>query len=118
MLLLALLALLDGCSSPTDGTEATGPGPEAAAPVAVNGGTPSPRTTTGATATGVVESVDVQAQTVTIAHDPVAALQWPAMTMTFKAPGLDLSALKPGDHVSFGFTSRGMDGTITTIESR
>lgn len=70
---------------------------------------------TRASATGTVQSVDAAAQTVTIAHGPVAALQWPEMTMTFKAPKVDLAAIKPGDEVSFEFTSTGMDGTITAI---
>jgi len=35
--------------------------------------------------------------------------------MTFKAPDVDLSAIKQGDQVSFEFTSVGMDGTITSI---
>ena len=68
-----------------------------------------------ASATGIVEAVDPAAKTVTIAHGPVAALQWPAMTMTFKAPDADLSSLKQGDHVSFEFTASGMDATITAI---
>ena len=36
-------------------------------------------------ASGKVEAVDATAGTVTIAHGPVDALKWPAMTMTFKA---------------------------------
>ncbi|WP_332700743.1 copper-binding protein [Devosia sp.] len=33
---------------------------------------------------GVVKKVDVKAGTVTLAHDPIKALNWPAMTMPFK----------------------------------
>lgn len=33
---------------------------------------------------GVVKAVDVRAGTVVIAHGPIAALKWPAMTMKFK----------------------------------
>jgi Cu(I)/Ag(I) efflux system protein CusF len=71
-----------------------------------------------ATATGVVQSLDVSAQSVTIAHDPVEALGWPEMTMTFAAPGVDLSSIKPGDAVSFELTANGMDGTITAISKQ
>ena len=39
-------------------------------------GTPHP-------ATGVVKSVDRAKSTVTLAHDPVKSLNWPAMTMPF-----------------------------------
>jgi Cu(I)/Ag(I) efflux system membrane fusion protein len=40
--------------------------------------------------------------TVTIAHGPIASLQWPAMTMDFRAedPAL-LRPLKPGQKVEF-----------------
>ena len=40
--------------------------------------------------------------TVTIAHDPIASLNWPAMTMDFRArdPAL-LQPLKPGQKVDF-----------------
>lgn len=40
--------------------------------------------------------------TVTIAHDPIASLNWPAMTMDFRArdPAL-LRQLKPGQKVDF-----------------
>lgn len=107
-----LLALLAGCSEPTNQT--TVAEPEAAAPTAQ----PTPATTSAATsasATGVVTAVDPSARTVTIEHGPVAALQWPAMTMTFQAPDADLAAIKAGDRVSFEFTSSGMDGTITAL---
>lgn len=112
ILMPPLLTLLAACSSPADQTGA--PVPEPAAPSARTDSAP-PSTATSASAIGVVESVDPAAKTVTITHGPVAALQWPAMTMTFKAPDADLAAIKPGDEVSFEFTSSGMDGTITAI---
>ncbi|MUV13385.1 hypothetical protein GN331_04100 [Lysobacter sp. HX-5-24] len=68
-----------------------------------------------ASASGTVEAVDAAAKTITIAHGPVEALKWPAMTMTFKAPDVDLASVKQGDQVEFEFTSSGMDGTITKI---
>ena len=111
--ILFTLALLAGCSSPSgeanpetaDGTGKNLPPP--AAPVAA--------AVLSASATGVVEAVDHTARTITIAHGPVASLQWPAMTMTFKTSGLDLASVKLGDHVLFEFTSSGMDGTVTKI---
>ena len=36
-----------------------------------------------ASGVGVVKSVDAKAGTVVIQHDPIAALKWPAMTMSF-----------------------------------
>ena len=80
---------------------------------------PAPNPTTSAAgsesamATGVVKGVDAAAGTITIDHGPVEALNWPAMTMTFKAPAVDLQSVKPGDHVRFQPTA---DGTIARLE--
>jgi Cu(I)/Ag(I) efflux system protein CusF len=112
--LFLVLGLLAGCSPPTG----EAPTPDASEKVTTPNSADTPAASSvasTASATGVVEAVDLAAKTVTIAHGPVAPLQWPAMTMTFKAPDADLSSLKQGDHVSFEFTSTGMDGTITTI---
>lgn len=70
---------------------------------------------TQASATGTVESVDAKAGKITIAHGPVDALKWPAMTMTFKAGNTDISSIKQGDQVTFEFISTGMDGTLTKV---
>jgi Cu(I)/Ag(I) efflux system protein CusF len=68
-----------------------------------------------ATTTGVVESIDASAHTITIAHGPVQALNWPAMTMTFAAPGIDLTGYERGDRVAFAFTASGMTATMTQV---
>jgi Cu(I)/Ag(I) efflux system periplasmic protein CusF len=111
--LLFTVSLLAGCSSPSNDANApvtdTQPAPAPAMQAA------PPSTTPVASASGEVKAVDVTAKTVTIAHGPVGALNWPAMTMTFKAPNTDLSTIKQGDQVDFEFTSAGMDGTITAI---
>jgi len=67
--------------------------------------------------TGTVKAVDAVKGTVTLAHDPIPALQWPAMTMSFKlrAPGA-ASALKPGARVSFEL-KREPEGGDYIIES-
>lgn len=51
---------------------------------------------------GVVKGIDARAGTVTIAHEPIKALGWPAMTMPFKVsdPAL-LKAAGVGDKVTF-----------------
>jgi Cu(I)/Ag(I) efflux system protein CusF len=68
-------------------------------------------------ATGVVKSVDAKNNTVTFAHEPVASLKWPAMTMAFKAddPKL-LQGLTTGQKVNFEFTQRGKDYVLTSIK--
>jgi Cu(I)/Ag(I) efflux system periplasmic protein CusF len=102
-----LVLLLAGCDA----------APQASAP-ATPAPAPAPATARHATASGVVQAVDAAAKTVSIAHGPVEALGWPAMTMTFQAPGVDLAAIRPGDAVAFEFTSTGMDGTIVAIARR
>ncbi len=69
-----------------------------------------------AEATGTVRKVNKDRGIVTIAHGPVPELDWPAMTMGFKATPEQLDQFKEADEVGFEFTSQGMSSTITTIE--
>jgi Cu(I)/Ag(I) efflux system protein CusF len=111
--------LIAGCNAAPEATPpaASTPTPSEAAPApAPPAATPPPAgEVKRATATGVVQSVDVEAKTVTIAHGPVDALGWPGMTMAFQAPSVDFATIKAGDNVSFEFDSSGMDGTIVSI---
>ena len=57
--------------------------------------------TPGAQGVGVIRKLDMKSGSVTLQHGPIAALSWPAMTMSFKAePGL-LQGLKVGEKVNF-----------------
>jgi Cu(I)/Ag(I) efflux system protein CusF len=68
-------------------------------------------------ATGVVKSVDAKNGTVTLAHDPVASMKWPAMTMAFKADDPKLvQGITTGQKVAFEFTQRGKDYVLTSIK--
>ena len=51
---------------------------------------------------GVVRAINAQAGTVTVAHGPIAALNWPAMTMAFpvQSPAL-LNGVSVGSRVHF-----------------
>lgn len=61
-------------------------------------------------AQGTLNSIDVNKRKLNITHGPIAALNWPGMTMDFGlAPGGDASALKPGAKIIFTL-SRGADG--------
>lgn len=51
--------------------------------------------------TGQIKSVDAKAGTITIHHGPIAAIGWPAMTMSFKASPEVLKAAKAGQTVKF-----------------
>ena len=66
-----------------------------------------PSKAAGHRAEGQVESLDVQAGSVMLAHGPIASLQWPAMTMEFKLANTALQRdLKPGAKVAVEFVER------------
>lgn len=68
-------------------------------------------------ASGKVTKVDKEKGSVTIAHGPVASLNWPSMTMTFKAKDKAmLDKVKNGDQVEFSFLESGREHTITEIK--
>ena len=70
----------------------------------------------GVTGIGKVEAIDKEG--VTLSHEAIPALKWPAMTMTFKArPGALPDDVKPGDTVSFELRAAG-DGKyeVTTVQ--
>ena len=78
-----------------------------AAPTATATSTSPAPATVGHKAEGSVDSIDLQAGTVSLNHGPVASLKWPAMTMEFKAANAALLAgLKPGQKVNFEFVER------------
>ena len=109
--------LLSGCSkTPESPAVSVTPTASSSSPApAASTATPAAKR---ASASGVVQSIDATAHTVTIAHGPVEALGWPGMTMTFQAPGIDLATLKPGDKVAFEFTPTGVDGRIDLIKKQ
>lgn len=68
---------------------------------------------------GTVRSMDMQRGRVTIAHGPIPAMNWPAMTMTFAArdPAM-LRGLRSGERVRFALqpTAQGGSFVIERIE--
>lgn len=69
-----------------------------------------------AMAMGVVKSIDTASGKVTIAHEPIASLKWPAMTMAFQATPEMLMAVKEGDRVHFEFTQHDGVSTLSALE--
>jgi Cu(I)/Ag(I) efflux system protein CusF len=70
-----------------------------------------------AKASGTVKAIDTEKSSVTLAHGAVPALQWPAMTMSFKATPEQLAELKVGDQVVFEFRAEGMQASILSIDA-
>ena len=72
--------------------------------------------TSGAYSTrGVIKAIDAAAGKITVTHEPIAALKWPAMTMGFTArdPKL-LAQVKPGQQIVFEFEDAGNGNFLIT----
>jgi len=107
---------MPGTSAPVPNPAASVPPP--AAPADPHAGQATPTQSPPAAAydgTGKVEAI--AQDRLTLAHDPIAALQWPAMTMGFKAPQGGVPAgVKVGDRVRFSFVPiGGGDFAVTRI---
>jgi len=73
-------------------------------------------TAKSASAVGVVKKVDAGAQRVTLAHEPVKSLNWPAMTMAFKVRDKALlDKMVPGRKIDFDFVEEGGDYVVTAV---
>lgn len=65
-------------------------------------------------ATGVIKKVDAKAGVVTLAHEPVPSMKWPAMTMGFQVQDkMLLDKLTVGQKVNFDFV-QGKKGYVVT----
>ena len=68
-------------------------------------------------ATGVVKKLDVQAGLVTLAHEPVKTMNWPAMAMGFQVKDKMLfDKLSVGKRVDFEFVQVGKGYVVTAIK--
>ena len=73
--------------------------------------------TTRHVAKGTVKSGNASGGSVTLAHDPVKSLNWPAMTMAFKVRDKVLfDKLAAGKTVEVQFEQRGKDYVITGVK--
>ncbi|MBP8231235.1 MAG: copper-binding protein [Rhizorhabdus sp.] len=74
---------------------------------------PAPQTAEGQ---GTVKAVDAKAGTITIAHGPIAALKWPAMTMKFKVEKASiLNGVAVGKKIHFVLKNIGGKPVVTEI---
>ena len=64
-----------------------------------------------------VKKVDESASTVTLAHGPVASLNWPAMTMNFRVKDkMLLKKLSVDKRVDVKFVKEGEDYVVTSVK--
>jgi Cu(I)/Ag(I) efflux system periplasmic protein CusF len=66
---------------------------------------------------GVIKGLDAAKGTIVLAHEPIPALKWPAMTMPFRIVPEMLKGLKVGQRVEFEFQAKDMNGTIIRIRA-
>lgn len=68
-------------------------------------------------AVAVVKEVDAVNGKVTLAHEPIQSLKWPAMTMSFAVKDKSLFAkLKPGKKVHVDLVQQGSDYVVTAVQ--
>ena len=80
--------------------------------------TDAPQAEPGKTGTGVgvITAIDARAGTVTVKHEAIADVGWPAMTMTFTAkPASVLNGAKVGERVRFGVSLSDAGADVTSI---
>jgi len=66
---------------------------------------------------GVVKDINAASGVVTLAHEPIKSLNWPAMTMGFKVKDKTLlDNVKPGSKVDFTLVQAGKDYIVTSIK--
>lgn len=68
-------------------------------------------------ATGVVTKVDSARSRVTIKHEPVPTMKWPAMTMAFTVKDKAMLERMPKDReIEFEFVPQGRDYVVTAVK--
>lgn len=70
------------------------------------------------TGTGIVKDIDLTNKKITISHEAIPAIGWPAMTMRFTFIQADesINALKVGSHVDFSFVQQGNISLLKSIK--
>lgn len=83
---------------------------------AMNMETAAPAAAGPITSTGTVTQVDPAAGTITISHEPITAISWPAMTMQFTAenPAI-LQGIVVGDRVAFELKSASEPQVVASV---
>lgn len=119
LIIAALIALpisLAGCEKKPDTPEADAP--KATAPADAMSGMAMPEGSKMGRGTGSVTAIDAAAGTITLDHEAIAAVGWPAMRMGFSAKPDVLTGIAVGDKVDFELTITGSAGEVTAIRKR
>ncbi len=109
--LMAAPILLSGCGKQPHAPK------EVASPDAM-GDVAMPAEAKMAKGTGTVTAIDPASSKITLAHEPIPAVKWPAMTMGFTAKPELFAGIAVGDKVDFVVTVTGNAGQVTAIKKR
>ena len=109
--LMAAPITLSGCDKKPDA-------PKAEASPDAMGSMAMPVDAKMAKGTGTVTAFDAATGKITLDHDAIPAVEWPAMTMGFAAKPELLKGIAVGDKVDFDLTVSGNAGEVTAIRKR
>lgn len=117
ILLTGITAVLAACGQQAEPESPAIPMAQPGSPtVGADGASTSPAAdATTADGAGVITAVDPAAATITINHEAIRSIGWPAMTMTFKASPAVLREAAVGDRIQFDLTVRDGAGEVTAI---
>lgn len=111
--LTVLLALGSLCATPAIAQTMSGDMKAMPGMAGMDHAAPAAKTGQG---TGVITAIDTKANTLTIRHGAIPSVNWPAMTMTFKAsPPALLHGLSVGQTIEFDVRTQGMAAEVTAV---
>lgn len=111
----AVIGLAACSQQPETKTGTPGDVSSAAAPAEMDAMSTSATGEKAATARGVISAIDAEGGKITIEHEPIASLEWPAMTMGFAASPALIQQAKVGDRVEFDLVVTGSAGEVKAI---
>lgn len=112
----AVIALAACSQQPATETETPAAASSAApAPAEMDAMSMSPTGEKSATARGVISAIDAESGKITIEHEPIASLEWPAMTMGFAASPALIDQAKVGNQIEFDLVVTGSAGEVKAI---
>lgn len=109
--IMAALLTLSGCDKPAET-------PKVEAPADAMGDMAMPSDAKMVKSAGAVTAIDASSGKITLEHDAIPAVEWPAMTMGFKVKPELLKGIAVGDKVDFDLTVSGNAGEVTAIQKR
>ncbi len=113
--LLAGAVSLSACGQKTETNATTAETPAATNAGSNMGNMAMPAGAKMAKSVGTVTAIDKAGGKITLDHQAIPEVNWPAMTMTFSAKPEVLDGIAVGDKVAFDVTVAGNAGEVTAV---